>query len=98
MTENEEESILLRFHLWLFWWLRHTPRFLLSKYHYKPKGKSDKILVEGYALFFTILSFCLVFILSFIKQPISDWVLILVLIVVGLGVFRIFEILVIQIN
>jgi hypothetical protein len=95
MPDKEKESIVLRLHLAVFQALVYfSPLFLFNKYYLEKKGKSNKLLVEIYVLFCTILSLALVFTWSSLKQLISDWILVFV----AFGLFRIFEIFVIQVN
>lgn len=95
MADNEKESIVLQLHLAIFQALRYiSPLFLLDKFCLKKKNISNKLWVEVYVLFWTILSFVLVFSWSSLKQLTSDWIFVLV----GFGAFRIFEILIIQVN
>ncbi len=95
MADKEKESIILRLHLAIFQAFRYISLlFLVNQFYLSRRNKSDKLFVEMNVLFWTILSFVLVFAWSSLRQLISDWILVFG----ALGALRIVVILVIQVN
>jgi hypothetical protein len=93
MVAEERDSFILRLYPAIFQILRYpSPTFLLNKYYFEPRGRDDKNVVEVYVLFNTYLSFLLVFAWSLISEPILKCGF------VFWGGFRLFEILVVQVN
>ena len=95
MGADKKDSLVLEIHLKLYSWLCKI-RGKLSLLHtiidtcYTPYKKDDKRLVDGYVILTTVLAM-----LSWLFWPIIPWV-VLKLLIVGLGIYRIFEILLVQ--
>jgi hypothetical protein len=92
MSADEKESFILRVFPTLFYVLHHvSPTFLANKLYFEPRKKDDKVWVEGYVLLNTLLSFLMFFFWFDIRYScllgFAYW-----------GVFRVFDILIVQAN
>lgn len=93
MSNLESESFVLNLFLKIFSVLRAASLSnLISQYKYKPKKKDDKNFIDGYVIFFTIISFILLLSFPYLEVWIANPFF------VALGFYRIFEIITVQSN
>ena len=92
MVKERTESMVLPFYLRLFQTLRKCSlTWIIKKRYYEPRGKDDRKFVEAYVIFNGMFSFSLALFGPQIPQ-------LLRVILVFWGVYRIFQILTVQVN
>ncbi len=92
MLADEKESFVLRAYATFLGLLHYTSlTYLVNKSYFEPKKKDDKVFIEGYVVFNTMLSFLTFFFWFQIDYRVSEFLF-------YWGVYRTYEILTVQVN